>query len=556
MVPMTHSAPGRAVVKFAEDVDDSTRAQLTSRLEHLGLSARTGFDLGDRGPLWGRLDPVAVVTLLDDLTATGSDLVTGVARIARDWLVATADPGFVEVEVRATDQVVRVRARDPEEAARLLATVLPTAATGPVGWTGTGWGPEPTGTAGPAGGPSPRVLTLDTHWFSAKGGLSTFNRALCAALARAGADVVCVVLRPSPEETAHARAAGVTLVAAPPAAADSAERDALLRRPPLPGGWEPDLVVGHGRITGAHARILVEDHFPAAARAHVVHTWSDHIEWQRGDRPDAGAIAERRWKEDIELARTATRAFGVGPLLHGLLDRDLSACPDASAPGRIDPGFDLDDDAVRTPPRWHQRQVMLSGRLDDWQVKGLDLAARAVGAAVELLSPGGTELELLLRGVPPTEHGRLRETVLGWAARPGLQVTPRTYSTDTADLRDDLRRASLVLMPSRVEGFGLVGLEAVVAGTPLLVSANSGLGMLLREVLPPDDAALAVLPIDTDDAVTTRLWAAHTARVLRDPSAAFAAAERIRRTMAERVTGANAAAAVLGTLAGRGTRPA
>ncbi|MFI6823261.1 glycosyltransferase family 4 protein [Micromonospora sp. NPDC050187] len=546
---MTHSAPGQAVVKFVEDVDDSARAQLTSRLEHLGLSARTGLDLGDRGPRWERFAPVAVVTLLDDLTAAGTEVVAGVTRIVRDWLVATAESGFVEVELRATDQVVRVRARDPETAVRLLAAALPTATTGPVGWTGNGWGPEPEeAAAGPTGSSSPRVLTLDTHWFSAKGGLSTFNRALCAALVRAGADVVCVVLRPAPEETAHARAVGVTLVAAPPAAADSAARDALLRRPPLPDGWEPDLVVGHGRITGMHARILVEDHFRSAARAHVVHTWSDHIEWQRGDRSDSGAIAERRWKEDIELARTATRAFGVGPLLHGLLERDLSVHPDVAAPGRIDPGFDLDDDTPRTPPRWHQRQVMLSGRLDDWQVKGLDLAARAVGAAVELLSPGGTEIELLLRGVPPTEHGRLRETVLRWADRPGLQVTPRTYSTDTADVRDDLRRASLVLMPSRAEGFGLVGLEAVVAGTPLLVSAKSGLGMLLREVLPPDDAALAVLPIDTDDGATTRLWAAHTTRVLRDPSGAFAAAERIRRAMAGRVTNADAAAAVLGTL--------
>ncbi|WP_145818563.1 glycosyltransferase family 4 protein [Micromonospora sagamiensis] len=545
---MTHSAPGQAVVKFVEDVDDAARARLTARLEHLGLSARTGLDLGDRGPLWERFNPVAVVTLLDDLAGVGAEVVTGVTRVARDWLIATAVPGFVEVELRSTDRVIRVRARDPEAATRLLATVLPDAPTGPLGWTGNGWAPEPEPAAGPAGGRSPRVLALDTHWFSAKGGLSTFNRALCAALARAGAGVVCVVLRPSPEEIAHARAAGVTLVAAPPAAADSAERDALLRRPPLPDGWEPDLVVGHGRITGGHARILVEDHFRSAARAHVVHTWSDHIEWQRRDRPDAGAIAERRWKEDIELARTATRAFGVGPLLHGLLERDLSAYPDVAAPGRIDPGFDLDDDTPRTPSRWHQRQVMLSGRLDDWPVKGLDLAARAVGAAVELLSPGGTEPELLLRGVPPTEHGTLREMVLGWAGRPGLQVTPRAYSTNAGDVRDDLRRASLVLMPSRAEGFGLVGLEAIVAGTPLLVSANSGLGRLLHEVLPPEDAALAVLPIDVDESVATRVWAAHTARVLRDPSGAFAAAERIRRTMADRVTSADAAAAVLRTL--------
>ncbi|MER7269434.1 glycosyltransferase family 4 protein [Micromonospora carbonacea] len=546
---MTHSVSGRAVVKFVEEIDAAARGDLTTRLAEAGLAPRVGFDLGELGLVPERLLPAAVITLFDDLAAVGAHQLARVTQTARDWLAAAAAPGFVEVEIDVTGQTVRVWASDPDRATETVGKFLSGGlAAGPLTWHGDRWDVAPTPATGRLAGPPPRVLALDTDWFSAKGGLSTFNRSLCAALARAGADVVCVVLEPSPEEIAHAREVGVTLVAAP-AATTGGLRDALARRPRLAGGWAPDLVIGHGRITGGHARVQVEDHFPAAARAHIVHTWSDHIEWQRGDRPDSGAIAERRWKEDIELARTATRAFGVGPLLHDLLSRDLSGYPDAPAPGRIDPGFELDDETLRVPPLWQQRQVVLSGRLDDWSVKGLDLAARAVGAAVELLSLGGTEPELVLRGVPPNEHGRVRELVLQWAGRRSLQVTPRAYSTSADDLRADLRRACLALMPSRAEAFGLVGREAIVAGTPLLVSARSGLGRLLHETLTPQDAALTVLPVEDDESTDTRRWAFETARILRDPAGAFALAERIRRTMAARVTSAKAAASVLDTLA-------
>lgn len=37
-------------------------------------------------------------------------------------------------------------------------------------------------------------------------------------------------------------------------------------------------------------------------------------------------------------------------------------------------------------------------------------------------------------------------------------------------------------MPSRTEGFGLTGLQAMSAGLPLLVSGNSGFGKALRSV--------------------------------------------------------------------------
>ena len=43
-------------------------------------------------------------------------------------------------------------------------------------------------------------------------------------------------------------------------------------------------------------------------------------------------------------------------------------------------------------------------------------------------------------------------------------------------------QADLVIMPPRTEGFGLVALEALSAGLPVLVSHNSGLRVALEKV--------------------------------------------------------------------------
>ena len=57
----------------------------------------------------------------------------------------------------------------------------------------------------------------------------------------------------------------------------------------------------------------------------------------------------------------------------------------------------------------------------------------------------------------------------------------------------------LVLVPSRTEGFGLTGLEALSAGVPVLVSKNSGFGETLSEV--PFGASCV---IDSED---SKVWA-------------------------------------------------
>ncbi|XP_077997028.1 uncharacterized protein LOC144450306 [Glandiceps talaboti] len=49
------------------------------------------------------------------------------------------------------------------------------------------------------------------------------------------------------------------------------------------------------------------------------------------------------------------------------------------------------------------------------------------------------------------------------------------------EIQTDLEQSHLFLMPSRTEAFGIVGMEAIAAGIPTLVSSNSGLATFLTE---------------------------------------------------------------------------
>ena len=386
------------------------------------------------------------------------------------------------------------------------------------------------------------MLAVGTEWASGHGGLSTLNRALCRALAAAGARVVCLVAEASEADRRDAEAEGVTLVK-PEASPGRSSYEALSDRPDLPSGFVPDVVIGHGRVTGPAAQALVRNFFPEAKRFHVVHMAPDEIEWLKpGREDDAGVRAETRTQIELDLGRTADRMVAVGPRLHDRYLRDLSVY-DVPSPLRLDPGFDASEGVPRTPPPGAPWLVLVLGRLEDIEIKGLDLAARAVGEAAR--RRGGTvpKLELLVRGAPDGTRDDLRTALREWSGM--SQIVVRPYTSDVATLGDDLRRASLLLMPSRAEGFGLVGLEAIVAGTPALISARSGLGQLLSEVLDVEQAARLVIPITQDDTKDVEAWEREVARVLSDRPTSFLRAAEVRALLAERKTWATAAETLL-----------
>ncbi len=156
-------------------------------------------------------------------------------------------------------------------------------------------------------------------------------------------------------------------------------------------------------------------------------------------------------------------------------------------------GINVDEYAHDRPERellgWphHLARVMLSiGRIEP--EKGFDTAVRALAA----MSDRGTAYVIL--GEDWGMLARLRRLAQG------LGVAGRVFALGYADVeqkRFALRRSDLVWIPSRNEAFGLVALEAMASGVPVVASASGGLGEILRDGLedllvdPGDADALA-----------------------------------------------------------------
>ncbi len=392
-----------------------------------------------------------------------------------------------------------------------------------------------------------RVLAVADEWFPARGGLSAFNSRLCVALAREKADVRVMVVSSTPAERADAAENGVRLI---DTAQEGLSRDAALSVPPVfADGFVPDLVLGHGRVTGPAAKALVERYFKNAGRLHFLHVEPDQAEARKPHSAgDFAARAEDRTDLELRLCRGALHPMPVGPRLERALLPHLRTpeYQDLAAPVPVVPGFD--GGTPVTPPRPEEiPQILLLGRLEDADLKGLDIAARALGKAVPKAAGPGS-WHLFVRGVPDDESEALAARVEKWVGNSAVDVIPRRYSADPRRIGNDLARATLVLMPSRAEAFGLAGAEAIACGVPVLVSGRSGLGMLLRAQRSgaADRAVVDVEATRGSHKADVQSWTRAIHAVARNPEAAFQDAARLREEMAARYTWAMAAATVLG----------
>lgn len=157
-------------------------------------------------------------------------------------------------------------------------------------------------------------------------------------------------------------------------------------------------------------------------------------------------------------------------------------------------------------------------------------------------------LELVIRGAKSDEVDQLRSDLIQEAGTGRLSIVVRAFTVSDEMLRADLRSASLVLIPSRAEGFGLVGVEAIIAGTPVLISAESGLGQLLKEQLPADQSARIVVGMNGNNHQLRDRWAGAIDRMLADREASYVRAAEIRRIMAVEKTWRKAAKGLLAAM--------
>lgn len=372
--------------------------------------------------------------------------------------------------------------------------------------------------------PPLQFLVMATEWRSRHGGVSSFNRAMCSALAQAGSPVVCVVPSFDTTEKNDARNAGVELISAP-AHAGADELSGMLGQLNLPDGFLPNVVCGHGRITGFAAKAQVGA-YPDGLRVHFIHVAPGEIEFYKG-KPDAAELAEKRERIEVDLAKDAGLVVAVGPRLEREAGNFLAPFQLGPRVYRIDPP--VARSGLRTPPAG--MQCLLMGRAEDFELKGLDIAALAMGKVIASIA-SDYQAELVVRGAPTGTGAELRAR-LRKIARSDLPIRVREYTDQATAIESDIQRSSVLLMPSRREGFGLVACEAVGYGTPILVSDKSGIGELLKERLSAREAQNFVVntPDDVEEAATT--WGKAIEFVLRDLKAAFGRAMVLSRTLAD-----------------------
>jgi glycosyltransferase involved in cell wall biosynthesis len=256
-----------------------------------------------------------------------------------------------------------------------------------------------------------------------------------------------------------------------------------------------------------------------------VHTAPDHIEWFKAA-PAEGEIAEKaeeRTRIEVELSASAGLVVGVGPLLTDWIETRVRHGRGAEVPiHRLDPGLTSIRPGPGTPPP--EAVCLVLGRAEDEVLKGIDIGAAAVAGL-----PPKDRPRLVVRGAPSGRADSLQVRI-GSAAYGGVRVDVRRYTSDVERVEEDIRQSSLVLMPSRSEGFGVVGMEAISAGVPVLVSSESGLGRLLRELVPSlaHHFVVDVLNVCGEDAAT---WRKEIEFVLRDRNAAFERARQLRDTL-------------------------
>lgn len=160
-------------------------------------------------------------------------------------------------------------------------------------------------------------------------------------------------------------------------------------------------------------------------------------------------------------------------------------------------GVDLSGFQPLPAPQRPVTTVLGLGRLT--RQKGFDLLADAVGRVP------GLHLELVGEGEEAAALRAAGATLHGWVE----------------DVRPLMSRADIVAIPSRWEGFGLVAVEAMASGLPVVAAAIPGLDEVVGDaalLVPPDDVdalAEALARLAGDAALRARLRAAGPARAAR-----------------------------------------
>lgn len=360
------------------------------------------------------------------------------------------------------------------------------------------------------------------------GGMNVYVRQLSRAMVDQGARVH-VVTRSDTGSAWEARDDGVTVAGLPVGPPDAAKEDLPALVPDFARAVhehlaahriEPDVVHSHYWLSGMVALALPAR---AATWAHTMHTLgatkNAELAGAAGSEPAERLAGERRILASVDLAVASTT-------LECRQLREQGAPPEhcrVIPPGVDDQTFHPLEDAERRAVRAEVRRQL--GLPDDalllvqagrWQAAKGQLVLLE---AVEHLWAAGTRAHAVFVG-GPSGAGDARELPARIEQSPAREGLVPHEAVAPAELARFLHAADLVVVPSRTESFGLVAVEAMACGTPVVAARVGGL---------PDAVGDAGVLVDGHD---PRTWAEQIGRLLADPAARRALGEAGRRRAA------------------------
>lgn len=250
-------------------------------------------------------------------------------------------------------------------------------------------------------------------------------------------------------------------------------------------GVDYDLYHSHYWMSGWAAQRLAVRH--PAPIVHMFHTLGAMKDLARGP-DDPPEIAPRRQVEH-ELLHSVDAVVAATPVDRAHMVESYAADPERVRV--IPPGVDLElfrpipqaEALARLGDGPEHRMILFVGRMDP--VKGLDTLVHAVAQLIAEQPEWRRGACLcIVGGDKPDDPAALDETTRRidvLRAELGLQDFVTFLGPQSqADLPFYYSAAQVVVVPSRYESFGLVALEAMACGAPVIASDVGGLSTLVR----------------------------------------------------------------------------
>jgi len=239
----------------------------------------------------------------------------------------------------------------------------------------------------------------------------------------------------------------------------------------------PDLVLAHSAVWAGYTAACIKE------RWKIPLILVEHRSRFASDTEAARAMIPGWYEVFLKKALgSADRVVTVSPSLFGQLTRiqpEIKHEP-VSVPNMVDTDFFCLPAASRSDSPY---RILFIGLLE--KVKGVDVLLHALA---ELLKTGGKDVRLSIAGSGSSEiEYRILSEELDLSGHVEF-----LGKISREKVRDEMQKASVFVLPSRFEAFGVVLIEAMATGCPVVSTYSGGPAHIVS-----DDCGLLVQPDDS-----------------------------------------------------------